>query len=374
MKTEEYQSDILHLIPPEIQSYLDELSDICKDLKASRKGLNEICFNFKNDAITFTGIGITIAPNLFQYLYKKVRRQLGIDMTLNSNTNATTTSATNTYTTNAVIDNLTWTTNTGTTSVGNSYTNWVTTASPSSLYEMYDDKIKDYVEEILNNKEKDDKKKMAENFSFGPYSTSSIRISPYGMAIKNKAGKWISYNKEKNRLMDVDVINVNIDASKIFYKVPRAISTVKPGDIILHNDSPVFVEVVQDGRFTVINPYEGTEITILPAQSPFGFDYVTTIISLTDYMPKADEQNPFGNLLPFMLMGKDNNNLGLMLALSGNMKDMDPMMMMALCGGSDMSTLLMLSMMNKKDKKKEFTKAFNKRHATYGAGIEDKDE
>ena len=348
MKTEEYQSDILHLIPPEIQSYLDELSDICKDLKTSRKGLNEICFNFKNDAITFTGIGITIAPNLFQYLYKKVRRQLGIDMTLNSNANVTTTSATNTYTTNAVIDNLTWTTSTGTTSVGNNYNNWVTTVSPATLYENYDDKIKNCIEEILNNKEKDDKKKMAENFSFGPYNTSSIRISPYGMAIKNKAGKWISYNKEKNRLMDVDVINVNIDASKIFYKVPRAISAIDPGDIILHNDSPVFVEVVQDGRFTVINPYEGTEITILPAQSPFGFDYVTTIISLTDYMPKADEQNPFGNLLPFMLMGKDNNNLGLMLMMSKGFENIDPMMLMALSNGGDISAFLMMKLMKDK--------------------------
>ena len=353
-------------MPPETQSYLDALSVICKDLKASHKGLDQICFNFKNDAITFAGIGVTIAPNLFQYLYKKVRRQLGIDMTLNSNADVITTSTSSTYATNATStasSNYIWTTNTntGTTCVGN-YNDWIATPSSSpSLYDVYNDRIKDCVEEILNNKEKDDKKKMAENFSFGPYSTSSIRISPYGMAIKNKAGKWISYNKEKNRLMDVDVINVNIDASKIFYKVPRAISTVKPGDIILHNDSPVFVEIVQDGRFTVINPYEGTEITILPAQSPFGFDYVTTIISLTDYMPKADEQNPFGNLLPFMLMGKDNNNLGLMLMMSNGFENIDPMMLMALSNGGDISALLLMQMMKGKV-------------PTFGPGVLDSDD
>lgn len=269
-------------------------------------------------------------------------------MALNSNINVATTSATSAYTTNAVSttsDNFIWTTNTGTTNVS-TYNDWVATPP---LYSNYNEKIKDCVEEILNNKEKDDKKKMAENFSFGPYNTSSIRLSPYGMAIKNKAGKWISYNKEKNRLMDVDVINVNIDASKIFYKVPRAISTVKSGDIILHNDSPVFVEIVQDGRFTVINPYEGTEITILPTQSPFGFDYVTVIISLTDYMPKADEQNPFGNLLPFMLMGKDNNNLALMLMMSNGFKNIDPMMLMALSNGGDISALLLMQMMKGKE-------------------------
>lgn len=241
----------------------------------------------------------------------------------------------------------------------------------SMIGNLTEDKIREILKEYDKEKEKNN---MTTDFSFGPYNTSSIRLSPYGMAIKNKAGKWISYNKTTDRLMDVDVINIDIESSKVFYKIPRAVNTVKPGDIILHNTTPVFVETINNGRFTVINPYEGTEITILPAQSPFGFDFVTVIVTLTDFMPAADEDNPFGNLLPFMLMGKDNNNLGLMLALSGNMKDMDPMMMMALCGGSDMSTLLMLSMMNKKDKKKEFTKAFNKRHATYGAGIEDKDE
>ena len=225
----------------------------------------------------------------------------------------------------------------------------------------YYNTIKEIVQEYDKEKEKEN---MTTDFSFGPYNTSSIRLSPYGMAIKNKAGKWISYNKTTDRLMDVDVINVDIDSAKIFYKIPRAVNSVKPGDIILHNTTPVFVEVINNGRFTVINPYEGTEITILPAQSPFGFDFVTAIVTLTDFMPAADENNPFGNLLPFMLMGKDNNNnMGLMLALSGGMKDMDPMMMMALCGGGDMSTLLMLSMMKK-----------NKLDFMCGPGVEDKDE
>lgn len=239
------------------------------------------------------------------------------------------------------------------------------------IYQPYDygismignaeDKIKEILKEYDKEKEKNN---MTTDFSFGPYNTSSIRLSPYGMAIKNKAGKWISYNKTTDRLMDVDVINVDIDSAKIFYKIPRAVNAVKSGDIILHNTTPVFVEVINNGRFTVINPYEGTEITILPAQSPFGFDFVTAIVTLTDFMPAADEDNPFGNLLPFMLMGKDNNNnLGLMLALSGGMKDMDPMMMMALCGGGDMSTLLMLSMMNK-----------DKPNFMCGPGIEDKDD
>ena len=33
------------------------------------------------------------------------------------------------------------------------------------------------------------------DFNFGPYNSNSIRLSIYGIAIKNKAGKWVSYNK-----------------------------------------------------------------------------------------------------------------------------------------------------------------------------------
>lgn len=308
------------------------------------------------------------------FLYKKIQENQLCDNTDMATTNTTTS---NTYTTNAnaiTSDNLTY--NYATTAI-NTAAEWI--------YQPYDYGVsmigsltEDRVREILKEHDKEkEKNNMTTDFSFGPYNTGSIRLSPYGMAIKNKAGKWISYNKTTDRLMDVDVINVYIDSTKIFYKIPRAVNSVKPGDIILHNTTPVFVETINNGRFTVINPYEGTEITILPAQSPFGFDFVTAIVTLTDFMPAADEDNPFGNLLPFMLMGKDNNNnnnMGLMLALSGGMKDMDPMMMMALCSGSDMSALLMLSMMNKKDKKKEFTKAFNERLATFGPGVEDKDE
>ena len=195
----------------------------------------------------------------------------------------------------------------------------------------------------LKQKEKEEKDKMANNdFNFGPYTGNSLKLSPYGIAIKNKAGKWVSYNKETDRIMDVDVFSIEIDTSKVFYKVPRAVNAVVPGDVILHNGTPMFVEFVQNGRFTVINPYEGTEITILPAQSPFGFDYVSVIMNLTDCLPEADENNPFGSLLPFMLMGKDNNNLGLMLALSGKMKDMDPMMLALLGGGGDMSMYFLM--------------------------------
>lgn len=184
--------------------------------------------------------------------------------------------------------------------------------------------------------------------NFGSYTGNSLRLSPYGIAVRNKTGKWVSYNSESKRLFDVDVLNVEIDVSKMFFKVPKAISAVSVGDIILHNGSPVFVEEIKDNKFMVINPYEGTEVTILPAVSPFGFDYIIAVVSLTDYMPAADANNPFGNLLPF-LIGKDNQNLGLILALSGGIDKIDPMMLALMSGGDNIGLILTMSQLNKKN-------------------------
>jgi hypothetical protein len=187
--------------------------------------------------------------------------------------------------------------------------------------------------------------------SFGPYSNNNLRLSPYGIAIKNKAGKWVSYNKQTERLLDVDIFNIEIDTSKIFYRIPKALNDIEPGNLIIHNGELVFVERIENSRLVVINPSAGTEMTVLPTASPFGYDYVDAIISLADYFPEADSENPWGNLLPFMMMGKDNSAIALMLALGGDMSDIDPMMLLAASGDN---AFLMLTLMNRVQTKRKY--------------------
>ena len=220
---------------------------------------------------------------------------------------------------------------------------------------------------------------MTNNFDFGSYKTDSIRISTYGMAIKNKSGKWVSYDKNTHRLMDVDILNFEIDSSKIFYKIPKAVEKIIPGDVVLHNNRPMFVEVLRDdGKFDVIDPVEGTAITILAPVSPFGFTYLTQIACLMDALPEASNENPFGSFLPFILSSDGNNNLPLMMMLMGNDFDLDPMMMMALTGKSDMAMFFLLQQRNKKPKHKvksyDSDDALDHFRAMYGPGIEDSDE
>ena len=206
------------------------------------------------------------------------------------------------------------------------------------------------------------------NYNFGPYSAGNIKMSIYGMAVKNKIGKYVSYDTKTKSLMDVDIFNFDIDPSKIFYKIPKAINNVEPGDIIIHNDKPVFVENVrEDGKFDVINPYEGEAVTILPLKNQFGFNYCISIVSLLNELTAPTENNPFGDYWPLMLSG-DNNNLLPLLLMNNN--DVDPMMLMALMGKGDITGFFILQAMNKN--KKNVSK--NRFHSTFGPGIEDRFE
>jgi len=202
----------------------------------------------------------------------------------------------------------------------------------------------------VNNYNKKDEEKMNE-FNFGPYNNTDIRLSPYGIAIKNKMGKYVSYDKEKERIIDVDILNIEIDPKKIFFKVPRPIKDIKPGDLIIHNNTLMFVEYADEPRIAVVDPVEGTEKRILPALSPFGYDYIPVIISLTDYLPAADENNPFGGLL--LAMAGGNTMMPLLLAQGLDLNDIDPITLLALSNNNS-SLLLLLQLMKKKDSEPKY--------------------
>jgi len=181
------------------------------------------------------------------------------------------------------------------------------------------------------------------NFDFGPLKGTNIRMSMYGFAIPNEACKYVAYDADNDRIMDVQILNFNCDG--IFYKVPKALSKVHEGDVVFHNGVPMFVEeVLDESRLLVVDPKDGTEKTIMPARSPFGFDYVTTLVSLMDGFCNdvdPDEENPFGKMLPFLFMGNTNNSndlLPLMFMANGEMDFSNPLMLLAMGGGGNFDT------------------------------------
>ena len=197
------------------------------------------------------------------------------------------------------------------------------------------------------------------NFDFGPIKDNdTIRMSPYGLAVKNVNGTYQAYDKKNGEIMDVDIFNFKAD--NMFFKIPVAIDAIEAGDVIIFNRRPCFVfGFSEQGDVIAIDIAMGEKKTILPSKSPFGFNYITKIVSLVDNMfggetPSAE--NPFGNILPFMMMSEDNSSmkdmLPMMMLMNGNAGGtIDPMMlyfMMKADKGDTDSMLPFLLMMNKK--------------------------
>lgn len=185
---------------------------------------------------------------------------------------------------------------------------------------------------------KGNKKMKAFNFDFGPCTTDNIRMSMYGLAVKNANGTWVSYNPESKEIIDVDIFN--FDGGKFLYKMPVAIKDIAPGMVIVHNRKAMFVIEVGDSGITVVDPQAGEEKKILPTKNCFNFNFYTRVVSLFDSFMKSPEnapsvENPFGNMLPFLMMSENSGefdmNAMLMLSMMGGQSGMDfsknPMMM-----------------------------------------------
>ena len=175
------------------------------------------------------------------------------------------------------------------------------------------------------------------NFDFGPVA-SHIRMSPYGLAIKSADNKFVSYDKASGSVVDVEVFN--FDAQKFLYKMPVPVSQVAVGDVVVHMRKPMFVREVKGSVVSVVDIYNAEAKDILPVKSPFGFNFITKIVSLID-MSGANAETPFGNMLPLLMMGEGQD-----------FKDVLPLMLMTGNTGAfsnmNQNSLLWFAMMSDK--------------------------
>lgn len=174
------------------------------------------------------------------------------------------------------------------------------------------------------------------NFDFGPVA-SHVRMSPYGLAIKSADNKFVSYDKASGSVVDVEVFN--FDAQKFLYKMPVPVSQVAVGDVVVHMRKPMFVREVKGNVVSVVDIYNAEAKDILPVKSPFGFNFITKIVSLID-MSGADANSPFGNMLPLLMMGENQDFkdiLPMMFFMNGNNANMmnNPLMMYALMNNTN---------------------------------------
>lgn len=144
------------------------------------------------------------------------------------------------------------------------------------------------------------------NFDFGPCTNDQVRMSMYGLAIKNANSEWVSYND--GQVVNVDVLN--FDGAKYMFKMPVAVKDIAVGDIVIHNRVPMFVESVENG-IHVVDIRAGEKKEILPTTNMFGFNFVTKIVSMFNaFQSSPTPDQPFGDMLPFlMLNGEDGKSM-----------------------------------------------------------------
>lgn len=245
-------------------------------------------------------------------------------------------------------------------------------------YDMWDDPYRDYykpekvmstsalnypvknykLKEITTNegavKEIKEDNTMKFNFDFGPVA-GEVRMSLYGLAVKNKAGTWVSYDAKSGDIMDVDILN--FEGAKFLYKMPVAIKDIAIGDVIIHHRVPMFVVAiaVNGGYVTAVDPIAGERKDIMLTKSPFGFNFVTKVVNVlgNSLSGTASAENPFGNLGLMMMLSDEGGNgvkemLPLMMLANGGVNGLDmsnPMVLYMLCkdGTGDLPVMLALS-------------------------------
>ena len=190
------------------------------------------------------------------------------------------------------------------------------------------------------------------NFDFGPLKSDNVRMSMYGLAVKNRDGNYVAWDKANESIMNVDILNFNGDG--LMYKMPVPFKDIKDGDIIIHNRVPMFVFAVYEKTLGVIDIYSGESKTIILSKSPFGFDFATKVVSIIDFGAMSDsapsEDNPFGNMWPFLMFNGSDSIDPMMLAFmcAGKGDSANPMMMYALLAskGNNDNLLPLMLMMN----------------------------
>lgn len=218
----------------------------------------------------------------------------------------------------------------------------------------FDARIQELTEIIDKHTKKENENMNAFKFDFGPVNANTVRMSMYGLAVKNKVGTWVSYDAKAGEIMDADMFN--FDGANFLYKMPVAMKDIAVGDVVIHHGAPMFVVGKStDGKgLIVIDVIAGERKEVMLAKSPFGFNFATKVVNFLGnaFNSSANADNPFGNMWMLMAMSGDNKDMNdmlpLMMMANGGNIDTNMLMFMAMSGkgGNDMLPILMMMNMN----------------------------
>ena len=167
--------------------------------------------------------------------------------------------------------------------------------------------------------------KLKDNYNLCKMSLKGLALTSQYNSSENPQKTYYTYNKETHELEDVTPYIIDFDVTKVLFKMPVAVSTLKEGDLILNGSIPLIVKSVNGNEISAISVEDNEVITLAAKKNVFGFSYITKIINIMgdfNLSASANSDNPFGNMLPLMLMsdseGGMDNLLPLMLINSAN--------------------------------------------------------
>jgi len=199
-------------------------------------------------------------------------------------------------------------------------------------------------------------KKLMGDFMFGKVDTNTIKYSFNGIAFKAEDG--VTYNVYN---ADGTITNVSDMVMDIpVFAMPVSKAQLAVGDVILHpaDRTPLIVKENAETAIIAVEPKSNEIKTFAPKKSIFGFDFYTKIMTPMDMFggANANADNPFGNMLPFLMMGDGNTDMSTMLMFTmmnganGGAMDMNamlPFLMLSDKSGGDNKDFLMAMLMAK---------------------------
>ena len=203
--------------------------------------------------------------------------------------------------------------------------------------------------------------KLKDNYNLCKMSLKGLALTSQYNSSENPQKTYYTYNKETHELEDVTPYIIDFDVTKVLFKMPVAVSTLKEGDLILNGSTPLIVKSVNGNEISAISVEDNEVITLAAKKNVFGFSYITKIINIMgdfNLSTSASSDNPFGNMLPLMLMSNSEGGMDNLLPLilmnsanggSGMDFSANPIMLYFLMkdgGDNDMLPLLLMGNQN----------------------------
>ena len=193
--------------------------------------------------------------------------------------------------------------------------------SRDNPFDIYDPMIDNYNSKLIdkNNstliKEMENNKmnKFGINARFGKVPTNEIRMSIYGPAFSSNDGFFAFDGNDYINVTDFLIGNDNY-----CYMMPATEEQVNIGDFIYNNNGWCRVIDAKERTITVEKITTHEVVEILPTKNIFGFNFYTKLF-IPFNIGSPNKDNPFGNMLPFLIMSDNNNSdLVLMMMLMNN--------------------------------------------------------